>query len=207
MKVKINNSCILIILLIVIIFWIFYNLENYNLQDNNIANVRSYKKNSRNTINSGHRYNEKPNDHPPIIINIPTKDYNYDYNEERLHRRLHPPGKYYEDRTYMPINIRTRGLPTSYQQIGILTNVNNNQDIKPLYGRQTYGGSQHWNYYSSTDSNLELKIPVYSTNKKCTDERGCSEIRDNDNVQIGNNGLEYRVSMYSNDNYRYIPYI
>ena len=44
----------------------------------------------------------------------------------------------------VPINVRTRGLPEPYHQIGILTSGN---DVRPLYGRQTYSGSNRYNYY------------------------------------------------------------
>ena len=103
----------------------------------------------------------------------------------------------------MPINIRTRGSPTEYQQIGILTN---EKDVRPIYGRQTYRGSNQWNYYSSLDSNLSTKIPIFKSTDKCTDERGCTEINDGDSVTIGNqDATTYTFTRYSNDSFRYIP--
>ena len=78
--------------------------------------------------------------------------------------------------------------------------------MRPLYGRQTYRGSNSWNYYSSLDSNLSTKIPIFKTNDKCTDERGCNEINDGDTVKIGNiDNTEYIFTKYSNDSFRYIP--
>ena len=105
----------------------------------------------------------------------------------------------------VPINVRTRGMPEPYHQMGILTS---GEDVRPLYGRETYRGSNRYNYYSSLDSNLSTKIPIFKTNDKCTDERGCSEISDGDTVKIGNvNNTEYIYTEYSDDRYRYIPYI
>ena len=105
----------------------------------------------------------------------------------------------------VPINVRTRGLPESYHQMGILTS---GDDVRPLYGRQTYGGSNRYNYYSSLDSNLSTKIPIFKTNDKCTDERGCNEINDGDTVRIGNiDTTEYTFTKYSDDTYRSIPFI
>ena len=138
----------------------------------------------------------------PIYIN------DNNFYEEKIERRLEPPGVVHEPRRYVPINTRTRGQPTSYQQIGILTNTNNPTDVRPLYGRQTYRGSNSWNYYSSLDSNLSTKIPIFKTNDKCTDERGCNEINDGDTVRIGNiDTTEYTFTKYSDDTYRYIPFI
>ena len=149
------------------------------------------------------------NDNPRIIF------YENDYTENRLHERTEAPGFVSDNRTYddrvirpvrqMPINIRTRGYPTEYQQIGILTNRNNLKDIKPLYGRQTYQGSNQWNYYTSTDTDLALKIPITIKGRKCTDEQGCQELYEKDHVEI--NGNKYDIEKYSNDEFRYIPYV
>ena len=149
------------------------------------------------------------NDNPNIIF------YENDYTENRLHERTEAPGFVSDNRTYddrvirpvrqMPINIRTRGYPTEYQQIGILTNRENLKDIKPLYGRQTYQGSNQWNYYTSTDTDLALKIPITIKGRKCTDEQGCHELYEKDHVEI--NGNKYDIEKYSNDEFRYIPYV
>ena len=56
------------------------------------------------------------------------------------------------DRYYMggrlPINIRTRGEPSEYQNIGTLTNTSESNDVKPLYGRRTYSIRYTINFYS-----------------------------------------------------------
>jgi len=155
------------------------------------------------------RYIDRPIDRP-----IDRKS----FYEEKIDRKLEPPGIVYEPDRYMPrryvqppirgvpINIRTRGSPTEYQQMGILTNTSDSNDVRPLYGRQTYQGSNQWNYYSSLDSNLSTKIPIFKATNKCTDERGCQEINEGDNVTIGNiSATQYTFTKYSNDDYRYIP--
>ena len=74
------------------------------------------------------------------------------------------PSRYYDSkyttRQQMRINVPTRGEPPSYQQVGILTNTDDGENVKPLYGRQTYRGSNQWNYFTSLDSHLSTKIPV-----------------------------------------------
>jgi len=150
-------------------------------------------------------YKEKPQV-VEKIIERPVYINDNNFYEEKIERRLEPPGVVYEPERYVPINVRTRGQPTSYQQIGILTNANNPNDVRPLYGRQTYRGSNSWNYYSSLDSNLSTKIPIFKSSNKCTDERGCQEINDGDNVTIGNiSTTQYTFTKYSNDSFRYIP--
>ena len=63
------------------------------------------------------------------------------------------PSRYYDSkyttRQQMRINVPTRGEPPSYQQVGILTNTDDGENVKPLYGRQTYRGSNQWNYFTS----------------------------------------------------------
>jgi hypothetical protein len=105
------------------------------------------------------------------------------------------------------INTPTRGEPPEYQQLGILTDISNPENIKPLYGRQTYYGSNKWNYYSSLDSHLSTKIPITIDHKKCTDEYGCQEINENDIIQIGKSTTNYSVTLYSMNTYRYIPHL
>ena len=106
----------------------------------------------------------------------------------------------------MDINVPTRGEPPEYQQVGILKG-EGEDNIKPLYGRQTYRGSNQWNYFTSLDSHLSTKVPVYVDNNDCTEERGCNEIYKNDNVQFGENGATYSASIYNTKAPRYIPYI
>ena len=121
------------------------------------------------------------------------------------------PMRYYDSRYYprerMDINVPTRGEPPEYQQVGILKGDGDEDNIKPLYGRQTYRGSNQWNYFTSLDSHLSTKVPVYQDNNDCTDERGCSEIYKNDNVKFGENGTTYSASIYNTKAPRYIPYI
>ena len=112
----------------------------------------------------------------------------------------------YTSRDRMRINVPTRGEPPSYQQVGILTDTINPENIKPLYGRQTYRGSNHWNYFTSLDSHLATKIPIYLSNKDCTDEYGCSEIYKDEIVTIGDPGTSYKVTIYNTYAPRYIPY-
>ena len=44
----------------------------------------------------------------------------------------------YHKRREMRVNVPTRGEAPSYQQVGILTGSDDPENIKPLYGRQTY---------------------------------------------------------------------
>ena len=124
--------------------------------------------------------------------------------------RYQAPEVFYEE-PILPdrqINIRTRGGPLEYQQLGILTSISNTNDVRPLFGRQTYSSSNQWNYYSTSGSNYGARIPIFYSNQICTNERGCREINDNDYIRIGNvSSEEYIFTRYSNNEYDYIPNI
>ena len=123
---------------------------------------------------------------------------------------LQEPTRFYESK-YIPknklrINYPTRGYPPSYQQVGIITDSTDGENIKPLYGRQTYRGSNSWNYFTSLDSHLATKIPIIINNNDCTDERGCRELQKGDTISMGEGGNSYNASIYKTIVPRYIPY-
>tara|TARA_B100002051_G_C16724115_1_gene634265 strand:- start:84 stop:626 length:543 start_codon:yes stop_codon:yes gene_type:complete len=102
------------------------------------------------------------------------------------------------------INIRTRGQPDEYQTVGILKE-STSGEVLPLMGRRTYPGSNHWNYFTMTDSHLKTEIPVKINNKNCTDDIGCSEIQSKETISLFNKN--YDVELYPYNKLRYIPYI
>ena len=132
-----------------------------------------------------------------IIINN-----NIDNDDKNL---LEPPGRSYFGKG-VPINIRTRGKPNDYSQIGILTSETNPEKVLPLFGRQTYRGSNLWNYYSALDSNLATKIPIQK-NRDCIGTHGCSEINNDDTINLTNSQENYKVQLYPYNDLQYIPYL
>tara|TARA_B110000858_G_scaffold188169_1_gene233349 strand:+ start:252 stop:839 length:588 start_codon:yes stop_codon:yes gene_type:complete len=104
----------------------------------------------------------------------------------------------------LPINVRTRGEPNEYQNIGLLKNASETNDMRPLYGRRVYRGSNLWNYYTVLNNHIQVKIPIEINTNNCVDERGCSEIMDGGKVTV--NGAHYIVSLYPYSDFRYIPY-
>jgi hypothetical protein len=118
----------------------------------------------------------------------------------------------------LPINIKTQGGGGDYQQLGILYKEDiqdsnkppgNNTDspILPLFGKQTYGSSSQWNYYTASDSNHQIKIPLEISGKNCTDDLGCAEIYDGDTITIPSYNGTFKATIYKLDKPQYIPYI
>ena len=129
------------------------------------------------------------------------------------------PGRSFNSRL---INIPTRGESGDYQVVGFLTSANG--DVLPLSGRQTYPGSNMWNYFTTTNTHIQVQIPVFDHNPgpalapgaagpphpgnpkdDCQDNRGCPEFRSGDTAWA--NGQRYTVTMHRYNQLRYIPFV
>jgi len=132
--------------------------------------------------------------------------YDYSSDDYSSDDSIEEPTRHYVSKytNRVPINIPTRGYPPEYQNMGILTDPNNPENIKPLYGRQTYPGSNKYNYFTKKDSHLSPSIPLSFDDKDCTKENGCKEL-DNQS-QISLNDINYNVQLYEPKTIRYIPY-
>jgi hypothetical protein len=127
-----------------------------------------------------------------------------------VEQSIFPPG---EQRTFpmptrVPINTPTRGENTGYQQVGILIEDDSSDGTKkilPLYGEQTYRGSNNWRYYTSTDGFQSVKLPVLHKNKNCQEEYGCDEIYDGTSIRVMAYEKPYTASLYKLDGPRYLP--
>lgn len=107
----------------------------------------------------------------------------------------------------MPINIRTQGVETNYSQVGILTRITGSETILPLMGRRVISGRDTWNYYTMSDKNTMVKLPITFKNKNCTSEYGCDSISNGDTVYVEGYNDAFKVTMYENNTMRYIPYL
>jgi len=118
----------------------------------------------------------------------------------------------------LPINIETRESGGEYQQVGTLyktTNIDNGFDkpgnndktvILQLFGKPIYKASSNW-YYYVTDKN-NFKIPLNINNRNCSDtHNGCSEINNNDEINIEQYNGSFKVQILKFDAPKYIPYI
>ena len=107
----------------------------------------------------------------------------------------------------LPINIRTQGGESNYRQVGILTRITGPETILPLMGRPLIAGRDTWNFYTMSDKNNMVKLPITFKNKNCTGEYGCDNIYNGDTVYVEGYNDAFKVTMYENNTMRYIPYI
>lgn len=105
-------------------------------------------------------------------------------------------------RRLIPINVNTRNVD-HYQQLGILYD---GHTTLPLLGRRIHTGSHKWNYYTLTNSNIAIKIPLTHKNRDCLDQYGCDELYEDDDIIIPEfNNSKFRIKMYDRSP-RYIPF-
>lgn len=116
-------------------------------------------------------------------------------------RRL-PEHNYPYNHVKRQINIPTRGLPDSYHLIGLILR-NNTESAFNLFGRQTYPGSNQWEYYvQGSMSDTSVKIPLKI--------RGDREIEDGQTITVPGTDPskgDYTVKLYNYDIPRYNPYV
>ena len=107
----------------------------------------------------------------------------------------------------IPINVNTRAVDTNYRQVGLLKRMNGQEMLLPLMGRPLYVGRDKWQYYTMSDSNNQIKLPVSFKSKSCTSEYGCDEISNGDTVYIDGLNATFQVTMYDNATMRYLPFL
>tara|TARA_X000000950_G_C13711356_1_gene576335 strand:- start:314 stop:916 length:603 start_codon:yes stop_codon:yes gene_type:complete len=187
-----NVTLIFIILFLILLFYIWYSV---NLREQ--SNQKSLETQIITTQG------------PPMLLPMSSKQdmFNDPYNPPLKNNMYHP--KDSTDVRGIPINVETRGLPTSYQQIGILNKVNDTSDtILPLMGKRTMSGRDKWQYYTISGSgNLNARLPVSVNGKSCSGEYGCDEIYNGDIVYVEGYNDTFKATIYENSNFQYIPVI
>jgi len=100
------------------------------------------------------------------------------------------------------INIPTRGLPDNYQVVGTLVR-KKDEKVLQLFGRQTFPGSNQWEYYVvGNDGNA-------FTNKMPLNIKGGREIENGQQINLqwlDPSKGQFEVNLYNFDTPRYNPY-
>ena len=107
----------------------------------------------------------------------------------------------------IPININTRAVDTSYRQVGILKRMNGPEMVLALMGRPLYVGRDKWQYYTMSDNNNSIKLPVSFKSRSCTNEYGCDEISNGDTVYVDGIDATFQATLYDNATMRYLPFL
>lgn len=146
------------------------------------------------------------------IIVIPSERNDMERERERVgddrYSMAPRPQRDWQTRSEIPVRgalepIATRGPPERYQQMGILDG--GDGKLLPLYGRRVAPRSDHFNYYTRTDTYNPVAVPVRFKRKDCQDNAGCQEISNGDDVDISLTGQKGKVTLYGFDGPRYEP--
>ena len=108
--------------------------------------------------------------------------------------------RYHDAVIPVPINVRTQGPPVNvnYRQVGLLTRVNGKETMLPLMGRPLQKNRDKWQFYTMSDKNNSVKLPISFRKKSCTSEYGCDNIYNGDTVYVEGYKDAFRATIYDN---------
>lgn len=108
------------------------------------------------------------------------------------------------------VNVPTRSVDTTYRQVGILTRSGGGggqqETILPLIGRPLFTNRDKWQFYSLSDKNNAIKLPVIINGKSGTGEYGCNNVSTGDMVYVEGYNDAFRVTAYDSASLRYLPF-
>jgi len=99
--------------------------------------------------------------------------------------------------------IATQGYPESYQSMGVVKT--SSGELLPLYGRRVASRSDRFNYYTRTDTNNPIPLPVAHKRRDCQDDVGCEELFDGEHIEIIPTKQSGAVTIYRFNGPTYIP--
>jgi hypothetical protein len=79
--------------------------------------------------------------------------------------------------------------------------------ILPLMGRPLFTNRNKWQYYTMSDQNNSVKLPIIRNGRSCTNEYGCDELYSADIVYVEGYNQAFRITIYDNDTIKYIPFL
>lgn len=94
---------------------------------------------------------------------------------------------------YRPPPYKTYKPPT-YQQMGLL--LGEDGSTLPLWGRQTWGYKDRYNYYSTTPGDQLYPLPITHQNRDCTEDIGCQELYGGEQVDVFSKNVPYTTKIY-----------
>ena len=113
------------------------------------------------------------------------------------------------DRYKMPINVSTSYKPRQYRQVGILTradprdNERERETILALFGRPIHASRSKWQYYTMTDKQAGIKLPISIKGRSANVSYGVDELFTNDMVHVKGYGDHFKVTIYDTEMLEY----
>lgn len=207
-----NMTIMFLFMFLVVVFILLFLKTRVEVHNNNTTSTSSKSENQNERPPYGYGYGYGyggfagflGNWFPDVLLNPyapPLSDErylvpNYGYNN------YVPPGT-------VPINVSTNigAVDTSYRQVGILTAVNAKGKILALMGRPLFVNRDKWQYYTMSDQNNSVKLPISKGGRSCTNEYGCDKVYNGDTVYVEGYDDAYRVTIYDNNVIKYLPFV
>jgi hypothetical protein len=109
------------------------------------------------------------------------------------------------------VNVPTRAVDTTYRQVGILTRNSGTsgggqETILPLIGRPLFTNRDKWQFYTLSDKNNAIKLPITVNGKSGTGEYGCNNVSTGDMVYVEGYNDAFKASTYDSASLRYLPF-
>lgn len=130
-----------------------------------------------------------------FVMEIESDDEDEPYRDDIYRRPVRRP----------PFNYPTRGPPGEYDRVGFLQDPDDPNKLQELFGRPTYPNSNNWNYFVKSDQYHQIPIPVTMDGKNCTDETGCTELNNQESINLFNK--QHTATIYKPEPYYYNPYV
>ena len=148
---------------------------------------------------------------PPVNVNVMTSDGSNDlYARPPRPQRRWDNGPEFPPRGMLPppdggyiLNTPTRGLPESYQSMGLQKT--GDGQLLPLFGRRVASRSDRFNYYTRTDTNNPVPLPIHYKRRDCQDDVGCDELMSGEEIKIVPTGQTAQATLYRFDGPTYVP--
>jgi hypothetical protein len=194
-----NMTLVFLIIIVVIVGYLIYMVTNKKISEKdyvfNISNIES-KQSQKNGLypRPGYSFSNIEND---VLLN----PYQAPLRDNRIFPNINSmPNK-------IPINVATQSFNSNYRQIGILTRIGEKETILPLLGRPRIANRDKWNFYTMSEGNNLLKLPITHKGRKCMSENGCDDLYTGDTVKVDGYNDSFKVTTYENESPQYIPYI
>jgi hypothetical protein len=202
-----NFSMFFIVICVVIFIYLVYNMNNQNIIVNNKPSEKIVIKDTQRENIGGGWFGGLIPSWP--YTNLPSDPLLNPYAPPLRDERYFIPSGTYVPPGAVPINVSTNvgAVDTSYRQLGILTATNSKGKILPLMGRPLFTNRDKWQYYTMSDQNNSVKLPVSRNGRSCTNEYGCDRLFNGDTIYIEGLNEPYKVTMYDNDTIKYLPFI
>lgn len=116
----------------------------------------------------------------------------------------------------IPINMATNTGATvnsTYQQIGLLTKADSGSGsssdpvIMPLMGKPLFTSRDKWLFYTISDKNNSMKLPIIVKGRNALSEIGVDNVYTGDTVYVQGYNNDFKVTLYENSTPQYIPFI